>query len=524
MDGELILNRYRPLGEAGKGGFGTVQLAWDTRIQRRVAVKCMPIKGGLREEGPLPWQEPVQADGEEPLEADEDIPGLEEARTAALLQDPNIVGVLDFEARGETAYLIMEYVDGITLTQLLRDWSEEVDGDVVAAVLDGVSHALSTAHENAVLHLDIKPDNIMINHQGLVKVTDFGLAELSSAAGFSSAAGGTIGYMPPEQMRREEVDERCDEWALASVAYEMIAGENPFWANDIPDALQAIEQAELVLPSACLPELDPEADDVLFYALEPDRAERYETVRDFAEELLPFLGDVREGGRRLAEIVAKATDDAGEDERLLAHVPLIERIGMRKSHLMMRVWSMLNVGLLAGVSLQATPPVGGVSAPAFWGLMALALLAAASVPHIGALLAAGSLAVALMANGAVAPGIVLAAAACLWWFFAGRHGHAQANTGLSSVLLGVAGMGNLSALLAGYFLNLRQALASTALSAMLALFLGCAGAPAGLDAGSALAGWAPGALSLQILTGQGYLNSLGQVLVQPQTYLAFAPP
>ena len=152
------------------------------------------------------------------------IPGLDEARTAAMLSDPNIVAVYDFEIQDSTAYLIMEYVEGMTLTELLRDHDAELTLDIVAAVFDGVAHALEVAHENGVLHLDIKPDNILINHAGQVKVTDFGLATLADASGFGPAGGGTIGYMPLEQMRQENLDARCDEWALASVTYEMLAG------------------------------------------------------------------------------------------------------------------------------------------------------------------------------------------------------------------------------------------------------------------------------------------------------------
>lgn len=91
---------------------------------------------------------------------------------------------------------------GMTLTELLRDHDDRLTLDVVAAVFEAVAHALEVAHENGVLHLDIKPDNILINASGQVKVTDFGLATLADAQGFGVAGGGTIGYMPLEQMRR----------------------------------------------------------------------------------------------------------------------------------------------------------------------------------------------------------------------------------------------------------------------------------------------------------------------------------
>jgi serine/threonine protein kinase len=118
---------------------------------------------------------------------------------------------------------------------------------------------------------------------------DFGMARLSSAQGYDPAAGGTIGYMPPEQMMRETLDVRCDEWALASLTYEMISGGNPFLARDLSAAIDAIENAEIVLPSLCMQGLSAGADDVLFFALDPDRFERYDTVEDFSEEMDRFL-------------------------------------------------------------------------------------------------------------------------------------------------------------------------------------------------------------------------------------------
>ena len=381
----LILDRYEPLGMAGAGGFGTVQIAWDPRIQRRVAIKTIELtaqdayraalpgasavsaasrtaasSGEWR--GIQPWDEflaetdsaqvagasgfphgkmpgEVCAFGQGDLDdarafgqSDPDeihalahLPGLDEARTAAMLADPRIVTVYDFEVRGCTAYLIMEYVEGLTLSRLLDEYDSQVTLDVIAAVFDAVAGALEIAHDSGVLHLDIKPDNILVNARGEVKVTDFGLATLADASGAGTTGGGTIGYMPLEQMRREHLDARTDEWSLAAVTYEMLTGENPFRAPDLDHAEQAIEDAELVLPSLCWEQIDEQIDDVIFYALDPDSDERYASVRDFAEEAEKFLGDPVDGKEQLAEIVSDALglgddldgeegDDGGEDD------------------------------------------------------------------------------------------------------------------------------------------------------------------------------------------------------------------
>lgn len=322
--GKLILDRYRLLGEAGAGGYGTVMVAKDPRIQRKVAIKAIPLTEIDALRAALPGADAVAGSAAitHELSAPEDaaddldvqalayIPGLDEARTAAMLSDPHIVTVYDVEVRGQTAYLVMEYIEGITLSKLLRDYVDYVTLDMITAVFDAVAGALEKAHAHRVLHLDIKPDNILINKEGQVKVTDFGLATLVDASGVGTTGGGTIGYMPLEQMRREELDVRTDEWSLASVAYEMLVGSNPFAASDLAHADQAITDAELVLPSLCWDGLDESIDDVLFYALAPNKEDRYETVFDFQEEADKFLGDAEEGVIQLKYVVADALDAA----------------------------------------------------------------------------------------------------------------------------------------------------------------------------------------------------------------------
>lgn len=321
--GKLILDRYRLLGEAGAGGYGTVMVAKDPRIQRKVAIKAIPLTETDALRAALPGADAVAGSAaithglsSDDLPDDQDvqalahIPGLDEARTAAMLSDPHIVTVYDVEVRGQTAYLVMEYIEGITLSKLMRDYVDCVTLDMITAVFDAVAGALKKAHAHRVLHLDIKPDNILINREGQVKVTDFGLATLVDASGVGTTGGGTIGYMPLEQMRREELDVRTDEWSLASVAYEMLVGSNPFTAPDLARAEQAIVDAELVLPSLCWDDLDESLDDVLFYALAPEKEDRYESVFDFQEEADKFLGDAEEGVTQLKYVVADALDAA----------------------------------------------------------------------------------------------------------------------------------------------------------------------------------------------------------------------
>ena len=206
--------------------------------------------------------------------------------------------------------------------------------------------------------------------------------------------------MPLEQMRQESLDARCDEWALASVTYEMLAGENPFLAPDLVRAEAAIEDAELVLPSLCWEELDPAVDDVIFCALDPDREERYDNVAEFAEEMEPFLGDPKRGARELAAIVGYADEEEADDEPAPAprepRPPLRERIMPWHRRTAARAFGALGSAFVAFVALGNIPQASGLDNTLFWGLLALVALAGALRPHLGALLSYSALGVALI--------------------------------------------------------------------------------------------------------------------------------
>lgn len=479
----LILNRYRPLEEAGAGGFATVLAAWDTRIQRRVAIKCLRLDG---------YASP--ADARSPRE----IPGLDEARTAAMLSDSHIVGVYDFDASGAQAYLIMEYMDGITLTELMRE-EGALSLDVATCVFEAVAGALETAHENQVLHLDIKPDNVLINRQGQVKVADFGLSQLSHAAGYGRAAGGTIGYMPLEQMRLEACDARTDEWALAALTYEMLVGENPFRAPGLDAAERAIEQAEVFVPSMVRGDLNEEVDEALFGALAIDRDDRFDSVELFADAMLPHMGDARRGARELAVLVGEACDDDADCDEgcgaASAFLPgrggshaglnMIDRMAPRAKALVARLWAAVVCGFAAfeaAANIPACMTIAGRMEPAFWGVVGVAVAAALAWPGAGAAFAVGTLVVALALSGSPFLALALALAGVAWLVLGGARHHACANVGITAVLAGAFGFAPVVPLLAGYFLNVKHAVAATVFAVVSAFCLACAGS---LD----LTGW-----------------------------------
>ena len=404
--------------------------------------------------------EEPEPDAEDELDLFEHIPGLEEARSVAKLSDTNIVTVYDCAVEGSSAYVIMEYVEGKTLAQIIDEVDDDITLDVVAAVFSAVSHALEVAHGEHTLHLDIKPENVIVNGKGQAKVADFGLAALMDATGSGTTGGGTIGYMPLEQMRQEPLDVRTDEWALASLTYEMLTGSNPFFADDLDAAEEAIEEAELVLPSLCWDELDAEADEVMFAALDPDMDERYEDVAAFSAALSPYLGNAKKGKRVLADIVnGKMEEPAAEEpERAWEPLPpLVDRLGLRGAAIAGRIVAAAAVALLAAAgmaNLHLTPGSAmglATDAPIAYGVViAVCALVAAIRPSIGVLFGYGAFVVGLAGAGAWVPAVLLTAATGAWWYFVGRRGTAQAVSALMQPLLGSVGFAAAGAAIGHY--------------------------------------------------------------------------
>ena len=520
----LILNKYLPLKEIGSGGFGTVFVCKDMLMQRLVAIKKIElteldaqrarwVRDDMNRDAQVDALNAFETGhttinlltpGEEDSLADSlerrylaNVPGLDEARMAAALSDPSIVAIYDCQIAGNVVYLVMEYVEGATLTQVLADHNDEITLDIVSAVFESVSRALEVAHENGVLHFDIKPDNVLIDAQGNVKVTDFGLATLSDAQGEGTAAAGTIGYMPLEQMRQESLDARTDEWALASIVYEMLVGENPFLAPTLDQALNSIDGAELTLPSRCWGDLPDEVDDVLFKALDPQKEDRYESVAAFADELMPLLGDADLGRCELAALVQgkdpnEAIDDFAEDDAVdgdragasegfaaassaagafLAR--LREGFSDFQKSLAARIFAAIGSGFVAALGAWNISQISGLNNPLFWAFVAGCAALGAVFPHVGALASLIVLSGALLACGAYVPGILLLAAIGAWWWFVGRQGRAAANGLLSFPLFSAVGLAPVSALFAGYVTRIPQAVATAALGGLLCLT--CAG-------------------------------------------------
>ena len=460
-----LLKRYQPLETLATGGFGSIEICRDTHLRRRVAIKRIPLINGAG------------------MPASDIMDVLREAHTAAMLQHPNIVQVIDFTHDTAYAYLVMEYVDGMSLAEFLH----RVDGhsltfDEAAAIADALGQALTFAHSNGVLHLDIKPANVLIDHSGNVKLTDFGMARLSSAGGFGGSRGGTIGYMPPEQLDIETgtVDERADVFALACVIYEGLCGSAPFMAATPADSLDRIIGGA-TYPSELIP---------LMSALSPMPQDRPNSIEAFCDQLLAGLGSVREGRRSLEQMVGELSDDEQEldgiepshyEDDAIEVDPALGWAGTRWSHARdytMRAISALTCGTFSFLLMQTA----GVAALPGLVIAAIAIGAAAGLaPQIGSAISAVGFLV-LMANATMQAqsilsmlpvAVIFAAAMSGWWIAWGRT-EAAASAALTCALALGCLTGNtflaagVAAGVASFWLGPASAAAATGMGALFA--------------------------------------------------------
>lgn len=259
--------RYRLEHVLGQGGMAEVWLAYDLLLFRSVAVKV------LRPE--------LAADAEQWARF------RREAVSAALLGHPSVVAVYDagedMTNGAPVPYLVMEYVEGITLLQLMRD--ERITGPEHALELTvGVLEALEHAHRHGIIHRDVKPANAMLSREGTVKVMDFGIARsmnpTDTALTRTSMVLGTAEYLSPEQARGEQVDCRTDLYSTGCLLYELLTGLPPF-TGDTPLGVAMKHLSDPpVPPSAHTPGLPAAYDSLVLRALAKDRADRYQTAEE----------------------------------------------------------------------------------------------------------------------------------------------------------------------------------------------------------------------------------------------------
>jgi len=261
------LGRYHILEQLGEGGMATVYKAFDTRLERNVAVKVIL---------------PQKQQSEKFLKRFE-----REAKALAQLSHPNIVKVLDYGEHEGMPYLVMEYLPGGTLKQKL---GQPIPWQEAARSLAPITRALEYAHQQKIVHRDVKPSNILLTQSGEPMLSDFGVAKILEAEETVDLTGtgvgvGTPEYMAPEQGMGKVVDYRADIYALGVVFYELVTGRKPYRA-DTPMAVMLKKMTDpLPRPSQFVRDLPEAVENVLLKALARQPADRYLDMSLFAEAL-----------------------------------------------------------------------------------------------------------------------------------------------------------------------------------------------------------------------------------------------
>lgn len=283
--GKILGNRYQIMENIGEGGMARVYRGMDTKLNRPVAVKILY----------------------EQFAGDPDFLRRfkQEAKAAAKLSHPSIVNVYDEGEEDNIHYIIMEYVDGYTLKDIIvRDGplKQEEAVQIVLQICDALAHA----HSQKIIHRDIKPQNIIITFEGRVKVTDFGIARAASDATitYGKSLMGSVYYSSPEQARGIGADQKSDLYSLGVVFYEMLTGELPFSGESpISIALKHMQE-EAVLPGKLVPGLSHALELIVTRAMRKDRVLRYGNAIEFRDDLEEWLKN-RENGSYLSNSLLK---------------------------------------------------------------------------------------------------------------------------------------------------------------------------------------------------------------------------
>ncbi len=267
-EGTFIADRYEIVGKVGTGGMADVYKAKDHTLGRFVGIKVLK------------------------QEFSEDVNFVTkfrtEAQSAAGLEHPNIVNIYDVGSENAIHYIVMEYVEGITLKTYIEKKGQLSFKEAVSIAIQ-VGRGIEAAHNKHIIHRDIKPQNIIISTEGKVKVTDFGIARAASSNTINSDVMGSVHYASPEQARNGFVDGKSDIYSLGIVMYEMVTGRVPFdGESTVAIAIQHLQE-EMVRPSAYAPDLPVSLEKIIIKCTQKSPDRRYDSIGDLLIDLKKAL-------------------------------------------------------------------------------------------------------------------------------------------------------------------------------------------------------------------------------------------
>lgn len=274
IKGTKINNRYSIIRTLGEGGMANVYLAYDTILDRNVAVKVLRGDLATDEKFVRRFQR--------------------EALSASNLYHPNIVQIYDFDSEDGQYYIVMEYVEGKTLKQLLKrrgslTITEVID--IMSQVTDGMAHA----HDSYIIHRDIKPQNIMILDNGMVKITDFGIAMALNSTQLTqtNSVMGSVHYLPPEQAAGKGSTIRSDIYSMGILMYELLTGQVPYKGDNAVEI--ALKHLKEPLPSIrkILPEIPQSIENIILKATAKNPQNRYKDAREMHQDIITALDESR---------------------------------------------------------------------------------------------------------------------------------------------------------------------------------------------------------------------------------------
>lgn len=365
MVGKILGGRYEILEEIGKGGMAVVYKARCRRLNRIVAIKVLR---------------------EDLTENEEFVKRFNvEAQAAASLTHPNIVSVYDVGKEGEIHYIVMEYVEGITLKQYIEKKGRIPWREAVSITIE-ICHGLAQAHAKHIIHRDIKPHNIIVTSTGAIKVTDFGIARATttSTVAASDDVLGSVHYISPEQARGGYVDEKSDIYSLGIVMYEMLTGKVPF-TGDTPVAV-AMKQIEEAPRSICeqVNDVPQCVEGVTFKAMAKETHYRYQSVEALADDLYAIL---KNPNLDSSAVVSTPSDAGGDATIKIAPVKKREesiplpkkqterdmpsKKGDKKAVIFAMITSLLIVGVLTvvfGFMFFGSQNTGNIKVPSVMGM------------------------------------------------------------------------------------------------------------------------------------------------------------